>query len=220
MDEKQYSQYYIAHSYACETISIIFQQYYNKENDAIVRNKIYNTYLNKRLDPDSKALRYVFDIKCTADGLHSIKRICDLEENVENIIPAYKYFRSFPIFFFPSERGGINSTRALVFGDRIDHTLYDLKLSYTDEKKNCRLFNTYNRPKTKAWLENMESFENIVDWWGIKGIFTDKLYNVYNLAYNDNRPITQYLSPDKYREQWSLSYYNNLKNKIQLYMRT
>ncbi len=218
MNENSNTRYHLIHLNTCETLSNIFQQYYNNENDEYIRRKIYTTYWSMRLDPDSKVVRYKDGIKCTADGLHSIKRICDLEKDVKDIIPVYMYFRSIPIFFFPSERGGINPTRFLTFGNRIDHTLYDLKLSYTDEMKNCRLYNTYNRPKTKRWLENMKSFEHIVDWWGVKGIFTDEYYNVYNLEYNDNRFINQYLSSDKYREQWSSNYYNNLKEKTHLYI--
>lgn len=219
MDEKQYSQYYIAHSHACETISIIFLQYYKQECEESVRNKICHTYWNKHLDPDKEAICYKYGIKCTADGLHSIKRICDLEENIENIIPAYKYFRSFPIFFFPSERGGINPTRALVFGDRIDHTLFDLKLYFSSEQESCHLLKTYKRKKTKYWLDNMKSFENIIDWWNIKGIFTDENYMVYDLEYIDNTLIKKHLPAEKYKEQWSTNYYNNLKNKIHQYFK-
>ena len=35
----------------------------------------------------------------------------------------------------------------------------------------------------------MKSFENIVEWWGVIGIFTDADYHVYDLEYNDERVL-------------------------------
>lgn len=46
---------------------------------------------------------------------------------------------------------GINMSRASVFGDKIDYTLFDLKRKFAGNI--CRLDEAYNLPKTNAWLK-------------------------------------------------------------------
>lgn len=38
------------------------------------------------------------------------------------------------------------------------------------KEQECRLINAYKQENTKIWLAEMESFENIIDWWGVRGI--------------------------------------------------
>ena len=217
MNKKQYYQYSIAHLRASNIITEFYQNNKLSVDDKKIRALIFKEYKDNKLDPDGKALRYEFGIKCTADGLLSMLRICTLEKNVDEIDPVFKCYRSIPIFFFPSEIGGINTSRSKMFGDRIDHTLYDLKMYYSEQRKKCRLINTYKKSKTKKWLRKMGSFENIIDWLGVKEIFTDSKYNIYDLEYN-NQIIDKYKKPFEYQEQWSDKYYSNLKIKILAYM--
>lgn len=188
------------------------------ESEEMVRDILFNQYRAGGWDPDGKAVRYEFGVKCTADGLHSMWRITNMEKDVAQIVPVYARYRRVPIFFFPSEVGGINTTRAKTFGDRIDHTLYDLKMYYADREK-CLMSNAYNRPKTKVWLEGMQSFEYLIDWLGVKGIFTDAFYNVYDLEHTDNRIIKEYRTLQEYQEPWNDAYYENLKSLIDMYVK-
>ena len=215
MDEKICDRYYSAYLKALNKIEEIYNQNTGKCTDEQLRKMICSEYRKKHLDPDGIAVRSVFGIECTADGIHSMCRICAMEEKVEDILTVFKRYRAIPIFFFPREIERINTSRARVFKDRIDHTLYDLKMYYTDKKNECRLFKTYSRQKTKMWLENMQSFENIIDWWRVKGIFTDSQYNVYDLELGNDCIITEYRRVSEYREQWSRQYYENLKEKIE-----
>lgn len=217
MNEKTYFQYHTAYLKAVYVLSELYNQH-KMDDEVVLRNLLFSEYRQRGLDPDGKAQRYEFDIKCTADGLHSIWRICNLEKNVEDIVSTYERYRRIPIFFFPSDIGGINTSRAKTFGDRIDHTLFDLKMYYSEERDKCRLLSAYNRPKTKAWLKGMKSFENIVDWWGVKGIFTDENYNVYDLEFEEKHIISGLRGVAEYQAQWSIDYYNNLKKRIDLYM--
>jgi len=212
MNEKKYFQYAMAYIKAIEDMSQIVNQHKKEEID--IRKLLHSEYKKRKLDPDGKAQRYEFDIKCTADGLLSVKRICDMENNVDDILPVYKKYRKNPIIFFPSENGGINTSRARIFGDRVDHTLYDIKLYYSAERNKCRLLNAYNKQKTKEWLRKMQSFENIVEWWGVKGIFTNEKYEVFDLESEIGELIIDYKEVKEYQMQWSRTYYNNLKKKI------
>ena len=195
------------------------EEYYNSHKDnENIRELLLKMYNEENLDPDGKAVRYVHGIKCTADGLHSMKRICSFEETPENIIAVYKIYREVPIFFFPCEMGGINTSRYRVFGDRIDHTLFDIKMYYT-EKERCRLKSAYEKRKTAEWMEAMGSFEAVVDWLGVRGIFTDDSYRIYDLNSTDDETVQSYWKAKDYREQWSKLYYTNLKIRIGMFLK-
>lgn len=212
-----FEKYNKAYRRTVEKITHFYCQH-KSEGEEAVRDILCRKYRESRLDPDSKALRYEYGIKCTSDGLHSMWRISNMEKDVEQIVPVYARYRRVPIFFFPSEYGGINTTRAKKFGDRIDHTLYDLKMYFTEDREKCFMINTYRRPKTSAWLAGMQSFEYLIDWLGVKGIFTDDSYNVYDLEYTDDKILSKYRTMQEYQEPWSDEHYNNLKTRIDMYM--
>lgn len=202
------------------SVRILTDLYNNNQHldDSSLRDLLYKEYRSKKLDPDGKAVRIVLDVKCTADALLSMNRICNMEENVAEIMPVFIEYRRTPIFFFPCERGGINTSRATILGDKIDHTLYDLKLYYEGNKDECRLINSYTREITKRWLEEIGSFEALIDWFGIKGIFTNDKYDVYDLEHDDNRIIGAYKSAEEYQQPWSEQYYNNIKKRTEMYL--
>ena len=190
-------------------------KFYNKNfSSDNFRELLLKMYKEKNLDPDSKAIKYYSDIKCTADALLSIKQICNMENDIKNIINVYKQFRETPIFFFPCEKGGINTLRANIFKDKIDYTLYDIKMYYDKGIESTKLKNAFKRPKTNLWLKKMGSFKNVINWLQIKNIFTNDNYNVYDLEYLDNRIIKDYENFDSNNKTWSNNYYNNLKNII------
>lgn len=178
------------------------------------RDLLYSFYCDNRLDPDGYARREICDVDCTADGLLTFYQICRHEEQICDIVSVYRDYGRCPMIFFPCEVGGINTSRARAFWDRIDHALFDLKNYFGDRRTECYLAKAYNRPITKKWLDGMGSFENIVDWWGVKGIFTDSDYNVYDLEMNAGESINDYRSRGYYKTQWSQNYYNNLKECI------
>lgn len=212
----RYQYYQTAYKKAIGLIKGIYQENIS-EGDNAIRNMICEEYKRRRLDPDGKAVRYKAGVRCTADGLLSIIRICNLEVSVKDVVAVYEKYREYPIFFFPSENGGINCSRSSILGDRIDHALYDIKMYYSEQREGCLLRDSYSRPKTKQWLENMGSFENIIDWWGVKGIFTDEDYDIYDLEYEESQCIKTHKDSKEYRKQWSLAYYQNLKRKIDMY---
>ncbi len=167
------------------------------------------------LDPDGFEIRKIGGIDCSADGLLSIKRIYRKYGMSEETIYEYEKYRRIPIFFFPQEMNGINMSRASVFGDKIDYTLFDLKRKFAGNI--CRLDEAYNLPKTNAWLKNIGSFEKLVEIYKIKGIFVNENYEVFDLEKGNGSLITDYC--DEYSWTWSERYYNQLKSKIDLYMK-
>lgn len=172
-------------------------------------------------DPDvypveNGKFKMVEDIKCTVDGLLSVNRIKQHENGLgDKFVEVFKKYRKTPIIYFPSERWGINVSRSRKLGDRIDHTLYDLK-NFCEGKNNCRLQLAYEKPKTSRWIKSFDNdFDKIVKWMGIQGIFVNEDNEVYDLEYSDDRVIHEYC--ETYSEKWSDNYYNNIKQKIELY---
>ena len=102
-------------------------------------------------------------------------------------------------------------SRAVVFGDRIDHTLFDLKC-LCEGYQDCRLKLAYSLPKTSNWLRYFGyDFSKIVDWMKIDTILV-KNNEVSDLEKNDGSIITGY--KELYEWKWSTCYYENLKSKI------
>ena len=126
------------------------------------------------------------------DALLSVKRIKDHEGFNSNFVETFKNYRSKPIFFFPCEIGGLNTSRYNKFYDRIDHMLFDLKRK-CEGKTDCRLENTYTKAGTAKWLEHFAyDFNKIVEWYGLENSFVRKengKYRVFDLEKNDGTYI-------------------------------
>lgn len=199
--------------------------------------KMWDLFYQFYCDPDGYPIEgdkynYWRKIKCTADGLLSVKRIRHFEGDNTAFIDTFRKYRRSPIFFFPCETGGINGLRATMLEDRIDHTLLDLK-HYCEKKQKdkgateCILYTAYTRPKTDAWLKSFGyDFWKIVEWLGVDDIFVNKEQDiVYDLENEKKVPLSklkkavEYVSPQngKYLSSWSEAYYRNVKNKIEEY---
>lgn len=189
----------------------LFSRTTKVDDEKVVYNMVNAFYL----DPDGFEIRKIGGIDCSADGLLSIKRIYRKYGMSEETIYEYEKYRRIPIFFFLQEMNGINMSRASVFGDKIDYTLFDLKRKFAGNI--CRLDEAYNLPKTNAWLKNIGSFEKLVEIYKIKGIFVNENYEVFDLEKGNGSLITDYC--DEYSWTWSERYYNQLKSKIDLYMK-
>lgn len=200
-----------------QAIQDFMELYWNQHHDNAKQafEMIYSFYI----DPDGAATKKIGDVICSADGLISLKRLFAHEGLTEEFLRGYQLYRRNPIFFFPQETGGINMSRARVFGDRIDHTLYDIKKYFEatteDERSACKLINTFNLPLTKQWLDTLGSFEAMVDWLGVRGIFTTDNYEVFDIEKDDGAIITAYRA--EYSWMWSDAYYAGLKERIQLF---
>lgn len=175
-------------------------------DEAWIWHMIYAFYL----DPDGYWNESIADVPCSADGLLSIRRIYKKYGFSEKMIDTYEHYRKRSIFFFPQEMNGINMSRASVFGDRIDHTLLDLKRQF--EKKPCKLADAYALPKTSQWLFAIGTFEHLVDLYGIRGVFVNEDNEVYDLGKGDGSILTEY--DEDYTWDWNDAYYENVKKKI------
>lgn len=181
--------------------------------------KIFNQFYK---DPDNypiskEGFKTKDGIKCTVDGLISINRIYEYEGFNKKFIDTFYKYRKIPIIFFPSEKNGINTSRYNKFGDRIDYTLFDLK-RYCDGKE-CKLKSSYELPKTQKWLKSFNyNFEDIIKWMKIDTIFVDNNNNIFDLDKNNKTIISKYY--EQYSKKWELNYYENLKVKIDEFIKT
>lgn len=207
------------YNYDIETMTEFVNQCWNNyEKNEEIKKMIYSFYI----DPDGYDEKTESGVICSADGLLSFNRIYDHEKDFKDFIDTYKRYREIPIFFFPRERGGINTTRSRVFGDRIDHTLFDIKNYFEGReykmdclnKKGSFTHKFMEGFKGKEKFKGKKGFPAFVEWLGIKGIFTDKSCNVFDIEKDDDSILKEY-SPS-YEWNWSDNYYNNIKKKINL----
>lgn len=181
-------------------------------------DKAWKVFCEFYKDPDGypineNGLRMKSGVECTVDGLLSVKRIYEHEGFNENFIDTFTIYREVPIIFFPKEQGGINQSRYSGFGDRIDHTLFDLKQYY--EKKDCKLSSSYQLKKTQRWIRSFSSFSEMIKWMNVDGIFVDHNNNIFDLEKNDGTIIDHYCK--RYHRSWSEHYYKNIKEKIKAF---
>lgn len=165
------------------------------------------------LDPDQASIKIMNGITCSADGLISRNRISRHVVNVEDYTDEYALTRKHAIVHFPREKGGINWSRAKAFGDRIDHTLLDLKNYFDLSKRNtCKLKKVYELPITKKWLSTFHDFTELIDALGVKNILTNNKYEIYDLGKGKGVLLQDYC--ESYSWQWSDEYYANLREII------
>ncbi len=159
---------------------------------------------------DENGLKVRNGVQCTVDAIISINRIYNHEGFNQKFIDTFTISRKNPIIFFPRERGGINTSRYSIFGDRIDHTLFDLKQYF--EGKECKLMKSYELPNTKLWLNSFNNFKEMIIDMKICGIFTNENNDIFDLKKNNGQVISSYC--DSYSKNWGENYYKNVKEKI------
>lgn len=110
------------------------------------------------------------DIRFSLDALCGWKLLFDLHEGEESWMEDYKVIRGSTRghLMWPNRTCGkgnstINRLRHAIFGDRVDYTLFDIKL-YLDKKtrRYCRLNKAYQGKDTKRFLDSFtgESISN------------------------------------------------------------
>ena len=59
----------------------------------------------------------------------------------------------------------INTVRARVFNDRIDYTLYDIRMFYQHDKSacHCQMISVFENPITLQWFSQFKSFEDLAE---------------------------------------------------------
>lgn len=181
-------------------------------DELIDRKQFLKEYNDAKLDPDGYFVKMYNTVPCSADGLISFYRMCCFEESVTDIIPAYAKYRMAPIFFFPRESGGINQSRGIskILHDKIDYTLLDIKTYFEKGADACVLASAYKKPLTSQWLSELGSFKEVVDWFDVKGIFTNENYEVIDI---ENDQVLCELPSTT--EDWSRRYYERLKKLIE-----
>lgn len=211
----------ISHFYNSECYKII-----NKNNNELVKKIIEEIYR----DPDNiKTKEYEIEknksITLSLDGIVSKNNLQKLFPTIE-WINEYKIIRDekYAKIFWPRERPSINTLKVNCFKDRIDYTLYDIKIFFECKQKineidklkkeiesNCTLKKAFTNQHTLKWLCSFNNFEDFIDKMDLK-IFVfqreDPHYEVLNIENLDkSESIDAYCS----NYEWSEKYYFNLK---------
>jgi len=137
----------------------------------------------------------------------------NIKDLIKNLLKNLLFAEKNRLYFFLVKERGINTSRHSVFGDRIDHTLFDLKQYF--EGKRCKLMSSYELPRTRLWLESFNDFGEMVEYMKIDGIFTNENNEVYDLGKSNSEIICSHY--DTYNRHWEEDYYENVKEKIKIF---
>lgn len=130
-------------------------------------------------------------------------------------IEDYKLIRSSLNAHFLWPRNGnntINTVRHRIFNDRIDFTLYEIKLFYENnfDSNNLKMKSAFDNIITKEWLKKFNTFKNLCDMMQLT-IFVDNNYDVIDLS-DLNKTIQNYNSNIRLINK---NYLENLKYILQ-----
>ena len=179
-----------------------------------IKGLMYNGYK----DPDCFYKKVTEGIIFSGDGIFSMHRLMQHFEKPNEMVGFYRSFHqkyTEPLFCFPCERGGINSARRLAFNDRPDCTLFDLK-NYLNGKLTHIKYT--EKPHAHKWLEwlketyGSEAFKALVDFLNVNKPFVNSNYEIFDIEKGE-RSILNFL-PEKRTSEWSLKYFNNLRNLL------
>lgn len=187
-------------------------------------NKVYLMKIIKALyiDPDkedslikekAKGISDKEKIVFKADGICGWKRLFDVYDGKNNSswVDKYEHVRGskYGELFWPGKigKGGgqtINQQRYAHFKDRIDWTLFDIKL-YIEGKDTIM---SYKNEYTKKYFEKFKSksdgFKNFIDSMEL-GVFVNENYDVFDLSKDNESIITE-----ESKCHWSDSYLDKL----------
>ncbi len=151
------------------------------ENIIAIKNNDYS-YLS---DPDKKIeQKYIVEgeqITFSTDGICGVKYFNKYYAG-ENKSEDYSLIRN-KIIMWPKHKQSINQRRYACFRDRIDFTIFDIKIFYetlnNKEESKSRLI--LKNTLTYKYFKYLKSFKNFIDEYELE-IFVDDNENVINLS--------------------------------------
>lgn len=133
------------------------------------------------------------EIKMSADFICGYKEIKAVSSNEEIFLSNYEKLRSSIKlhFLWPQHRlPTINTQRSVIYRDRIDYLLFDLKCYLNGEQKKTPMHKAYQNNNTKIWLDTFAGdFPKFVDEMHFKD-FVDKNYEVLDIEKGQQKIVT------------------------------
>lgn len=217
-----------------ENIKIIDEFYgsdFIKESNGIYLKKIIEVLYK---DPDeydpsilekAKKISEKEGIIFKADGICGWKNLFDIYDGQENKdwLDKYKIIRAskYGELFFPGKEDKekhrtINQQRYFWFGDRIDWTLFDIKIYIEEGKPRMSYENEYTKAYFDKFKKIGKGFKAFIDEMDL-GIFVNTNYDVFNLSAASDCTISMgsdYLWSWRYgvnrKKEWLEKYLENL----------
>lgn len=152
------------------------------KHDEILQAKISQNILKNAREKEV----CLADLQMGLDGICGWKQLYKFYNGKEEWIEVYKILRGsfYGNWIWPNKRdkaNTINQFRALKFGDRIDHTLFDIKMyyKYKDKdvemlEKKCKMYCAFKNKETKEFFDRIGSFDKFVSVYKLSGFFVEK----------------------------------------------
>ena len=126
------------------------------------------------------------EYRMSPDGICGIKYLLQYYDG-ENLMDAYSCIRN-KIIMWPKHRNNINQRRYAFFRDRIDFTLYDFMLFYTNQSGKSKL--VLKNSASAEFLDEIGSFEAFITEYELNCFIDSKTLMVQNLI--TKKDITDY----------------------------
>lgn len=175
---------------------------------------------DEKLNAEANKLTDKYKVKFGADGICGWKILYDVYDGSKSPdwLNKYKTIRQSTAgtLFWPCQENGgktINIQRGLLFGDRIDLTLYDIK-RYIEKAQTTRM--CFDNLDTQKFLERYrngsEGFTTFVRELNLAN-FVSNDYMVYDLSANDYH--SEFIDDDKIKDfSWSNRYKTDKKREL------
>lgn len=123
------------------------------------------------------------DLQIGLDGLCGWKQLYRFYDGEKEWIEAYRILRGsyYGNWIWPNKRedaNTINQLRASKLGDRIDHTLFDIKMYYeykdTEEiRDKCKMHNAFENRGTREFFDRIGNFDKFSSIYKLSGLFVE-----------------------------------------------
>lgn len=184
-----------------------------KYKDKLEKNikLIEENRIDECIDPD-KYINQIYiinseEIKLGTDGICGIKYLKRYYNN-QKLKDVYITIRN-KIIVWPKHIKSINQRRYQVYRDRIDFTIFDIKMFYENKESNL----VVEKSKSERYLNKLGNFKKFIEEYELQN-FVNKNYEVYNLASNSNKVIKNYQDYE-FSEEINKQYLINLVEKLE-----
>lgn len=159
------------------------------KHDEVLQTKISQNILKSAREIDV----CLDDFQIGLDGICGWKQLYKFYNGKQEWIEAYRILRGsfYGNWIWPNKRdkaNTINQIRSSKFGDRIDHTIFDIKMYYKYKdtgvqmfEKNCKMYCAFENKETKEFFDRIGSFQKFVSVYKLLDLFVEN-EEVYDLS--------------------------------------
>lgn len=157
--------------------------------------------------------------KCSLDAIIGWKPLFNYRKGEKKWLDDFELIRGNRMghLAFPVHKNSLNQQRGILLKDRIDYTLFDIKLFY-DNATDLKLQKAYNEEPTRKWLKSFGTFNQFVEHMQLNYfVYKDPItlkYDVIDLSLPYNNDPSHCLKAIPKKINLEKTYITNILNYI------